>query len=160
VLIRTGDKLTRKHGDGMCQLLRGQPNYYSVRIFADISFDIRAFKMNYLLHAVNDVSIAELTKENPVIHTAQEFLEIMMNLPADTFTIYHETLDDAFFDLKSGLAGEILQKVVNYSRRLGIVGDVTPYTSKSLQDFIRECNRSNTIVFMDTFEEAARRLSA
>jgi hypothetical protein len=115
--------------------------------------------MNYLLHVVNDVSIVEITKENPVIHTAQDFLEIMMNLPADTFTIYHETLDEDFFNLKSGLAGEMLQKVVNYSCRLGIVGDFTRHTSKNLQDFIRECNRSNTIVFTETFEEAAKRLS-
>jgi hypothetical protein len=116
--------------------------------------------MNYLLHEVNGVSIAEVTRENLVIHTAQDFLELMMNLPADAFTIYRETLDDAFFDLKSGLAGEILQKVVNYSRRLGIVGNFTQYTSKSLQDFIRESNSSNIIVFMETFEEAAKRLSA
>jgi len=116
--------------------------------------------MNYLLHTVNDVPITEVTKENPVIQTAQDFLEIMMNLSTDTFTVYHETLNPAFFDLKSGLAGEILQKVVNYRRRLGIVGDVTPYTSKSLQDFIRECNRSGTIVFTETFAEAAKRLSA
>jgi hypothetical protein len=115
--------------------------------------------MNHLLHTINGITIAEVTKENPVIHTAQDFLEMMMNLPADTFTIYHETLDGAFFDLKSGLAGEILQKVVNYSCRLGIVGNFTQYNSKSLQDFIRESNRSNTIVFTETFEEAANRLS-
>lgn len=115
--------------------------------------------MNYLLHDVNDTAIAEVTKENPVINTAQDFLEIMMNLPVDTFTIYHETLNESFFDLRSGLAGEVLQKVVNYSRRLGIVGNFTQYTSKSLQDFIRESNRSNTIVFTETFEEAANRLS-
>ena len=116
--------------------------------------------MNYLLHDVNGLSIAEVTQDNPVIHTAQEFLELMMNLPADAFTIYQETLDDAFFDLKSGLAGDILQKVVNYTRRIGIVGNFSLYTSKSLQDFIRESNRSKTIVFAATFEEAAKRLSA
>jgi len=115
--------------------------------------------MNYLLHDVNGLSIAEVTRQNPVIHTAQDFLELMMNLPADILVIYQETLDDTFFDLRSGLAGEILQKVVNYSRRLGIVGNFTQYTSKSLQDFIRESNRSATIVFAETLEDAVKRLT-
>jgi len=106
------------------------------------------------------MSIAEVTTDNPVIHTAQEFLELMMNLPADALTVHQETFNEAFFDLRSGLAGEILQKVVNYSRRIGIIGDFTQYTSKSLQDFIRESNKSNIIVFVPTFEEAVRRLSA
>jgi len=116
--------------------------------------------MNYVLHDVNGVAVAEITRENPVIHGPQDFLEIMMNMPADVLTVYQETLDATFFDLKSGLAGEILQKVVNYRCRLGVIGNFTQYTSKSLQDFIRESNRSNTIVFAATFEEAVKRLQA
>ena len=34
-----------------------------------------------------------------------------------------EQLDESFFRLSSGLAGEVLQKFVNYQMRLGIVGD-------------------------------------
>jgi hypothetical protein len=53
----------------------------------------------------------------------------------------------------------MLQKVVNYRLRLAIVGDFSVYESKSLKAFIVESNRSNTIMFLNTIEEALNRLS-
>jgi hypothetical protein len=114
--------------------------------------------MNHVLHIIHGELIAEIPKSHPVIQTAQDFLETMMNLPADTIVLHQQTLPDTFFDLRSGLAGEILQKVVNYGRRVAIVGDFTPYTSKSLQDFIRESNRGNTAVFTATISDAVEKL--
>ena len=114
--------------------------------------------MNHVLHIFRDEQVAEISTSNPVIQTAQEFLEAMMNLPADTIAIHQATLHESFFDLRSGMAGEILQKVVNYSRRLAIVGDFTCYTSKSLHDFIRESNRGNTIIFASTLSDAVEKL--
>jgi hypothetical protein len=54
---------------------------------------------------------------------------------------------DGFFDLKTRLAGEILQKFSTYRCRLVLVGDFSAYASKALQDFIRECNRGSLIGF-------------
>lgn len=62
-------------------------------------------------------------------------------------------LDEAFFRLSTGLAGEVLQKFVNYQMRLGIVGDLSGYTSKPLQDFVRESNEGRQICFQP--DEAA-----
>lgn len=42
---------------------------------------------------------------------------------------------DNFFILSSGLAGEILQKFINYGVRCAIYGDYSHYTSKPLNDF-------------------------
>jgi hypothetical protein len=64
------------------------------------------------------------------------------------------SLDERFFDLKTGLAGEILQKFSNYRIKLAIVGDFSGYRSKSLRDFIGECNRGGLVFFVDS-EEAA-----
>lgn len=64
-----------------------------------------------------------------------------------------EQLDEAFFRLSTGLAGEVLQKFVNYQMRLGIVGDLSGYTSKLLQDFVRESNEGRQICFQP--DEAA-----
>src|SRR5688572_23864280 len=114
--------------------------------------------MNHVLHIAHREPVAEISTNNPVIQTAQEFLEAMMNLPADVIVVHQTTLHDSFFDLRSGLAGEILQKVVNYSRRMAIVGDFTHYTSKSLHDFIRESNRGNTVVFASTLSDAVEKL--
>ena len=65
-----------------------------------------------------------------------------------------EQLDESFFRLSSGLAGEVLQKFVHYQMRLGIVGDFSGYTSKPLHDFIRESNQGRQVCFLPTEEEA------
>ena len=54
---------------------------------------------------------------------------------------------ESFFRLSTGLAGEVLQKFVNYQMKLAIVGDFDGYTSKPLQDFIRESNEGRQICF-------------
>lgn len=74
--------------------------------------------------------------------------------------IYKESVCDGFFDLRTGAAGEILQKYVNYGARLAIVGDFESLAadSKSLRDFIYECNRGNHIFFVPAKDEALERL--
>jgi hypothetical protein len=53
-----------------------------------------------------------------------------------------------FFDLKTGLAGEVLQKFANYRMKLKITGNWREVHSKALRDFIRECNRGEAIEFL------------
>jgi hypothetical protein len=74
----------------------------------------------------------------------------------------HGTRDTGqfFFDIKSGIAGEILQKFSTYRIRLAIVGDFSKYTSKSLNDFIFESNNGRHINFVSTYSEAIKILSA
>ena len=52
------------------------------------------------------------------------------------------------------VAGEVLQKFVNYKMRLAIVGDFSHYTSKPLRDFICESNKGSQVGFWPTEEEA------
>ncbi len=65
-----------------------------------------------------------------------------------------EQLSEDFFRLSTGLAGEVLQKFVNYQMKLVIVGDFSAYTSKPLQDFIRESNEGRQIGFQPDEESA------
>jgi hypothetical protein len=55
-----------------------------------------------------------------------------------------------FGNLSTGIAGEVVQKVVNYSYRLAIVGDFSSYTSKLLLDLICECNNGNHLYFVES----------
>ena len=66
-----------------------------------------------------------------------------------------ERLDPAFFDLSSLVAGEFLQKIVNYRLRIAIVGDIARFTESSgaLRDFVWESNRGTQVWFVD--DEAA-----
>ena len=70
--------------------------------------------------------------------------------------LFQEQLDGAFFRLSTGLAGEVLQKFVNYQMKLVIVGDFSGYTSKPLQDFIRESNGGRQICFQPGEASALR----
>lgn len=69
-----------------------------------------------------------------------------------------ESLSEDFFRLSTGLAGEVLQKFVNYGMKVAIVGDFSHYTSKPLRDFIRESNRGKTVFFLPTEAEALQKL--
>lgn len=69
-------------------------------------------------------------------------------------------LDPAFFDLRSGLAGDLLQTFANYRVGLVVVGDVTDHVSASpaLADFIRESNRGRQVWFVPDEVELRNRL--
>ncbi|GLQ54871.1 DUF4180 domain-containing protein [Devosia nitrariae] len=48
-----------------------------------------------------------------------------------------------FFHLRTGFAGEVMQKFQNYGRRLMVVGDISAHVAQStaLRDFVGETNR-------------------
>jgi hypothetical protein len=115
--------------------------------------------MKFINYIVYGQSIAEFTGENITLSTTQQFLQMIMDSSAEGVILHKENIDESFFDLRSGLAGDMLQKVVNYRLRLAIVGDFSVYESKSLKAFINESNKTNTIVFVSTVEDALKRLS-
>jgi hypothetical protein len=72
-----------------------------------------------------------------------------------------ERLEDDFFQLKTGLAGQILQKFVTYRRRLVILGDVSQHIaqSRAFKDFVYEANHGNQIWFVASLQELSERLN-
>ena len=69
-----------------------------------------------------------------------------------------EAIVEDFFILSKGLAGEVLQKFINYQIKFAIYGDYSKYTSKPLKDFIYESNKGKDIFFMESKEEAIKML--
>ena len=92
------------------------------------------------------------------LEAASDFLDLMVNTGAGTIALHKSDLADSFYDLKTGLAGEILQKLSNYDKRLIIVGDFAAITKKSLRDFIYESNRTGKVVFVASMEEGVAML--
>ena len=72
--------------------------------------------------------------------------------------INKDALIEDFFILTTGIAGEILQKFVNYQIKFAIIGDYSKYTSKPLKDLIYESNKGNDIFFVATEDEAVKML--
>ena len=69
-------------------------------------------------------------------------------------------LTDEFFDLSTRLAGEFVQKFVNYGAALAIVGDISAHVAAStaLRDFVYESNRSRHLWFVDDLDALIARL--
>ena len=108
------------------------------------------------------ISIAEVLPDADIISSAGDLLDILADAGYNGSTgliVHSGTLSSDFFDLKTGLAGEILQKFSNYRMRLAIIGDFSDVKSKALRDFIRESNTRGTINFVATAEEAIARLN-
>jgi hypothetical protein len=109
------------------------------------------------IKTIRNQNIVILNKDEK-ISTAQDILDIMASSQYQCdcigMTLYKESLDESFFDLKTGIAGEILQKFSNYRFKLAIIGDFSNYTSKSLRDFIYECNKGNQIYFKNDLDNA------
>jgi len=113
-------------------------------------------------HNINDTRIAEVISEGNTINAIEDALDLLGNLyfqGFDKVVIHEKNITPDFFDLKSGIAGEILQKFSTYRIRLAIVGDFAKYTSKSLIDFIFESNKGRHINFVPTRTEAIKILS-
>ena len=64
-----------------------------------------------------------------------------------------ECLPEDFFILKTGFAGEVLQKFTTYNMKIAVTGDFSGYTSRSLKDFIYESNKGRQVFFKATLEE-------
>lgn len=114
-------------------------------------------------HIFNGTKIAEVISAESIISKIEDGLDLLGNLyyqGFDKIVIHEKNITPDFFDLKSGIAGEILQKFSTYRIRLAIVGDFSKYTSKSLNDFIFESNRGGHINFVPTCSEAIKILSA
>ena len=63
-----------------------------------------------------------------------------------------------FFDLRTGVAGEVAQKFVNYGIRLAVYGDFSGYKSRALADYIYECNKNGPLYFVASEDDAIAKL--
>lgn len=111
----------------------------------------------------NGVEIAIVDSEEILITDVQSALDLMATVRyeavCDRIVLDKTAVSEPFFDLKTRIAGEILQKFINYQAKIAIVGDFSMYSSKSLHDFIYECNHGRDIFFLPTQEQAIEKLS-
>lgn len=118
--------------------------------------------MEIVITQQNGVNIAEVISDDLIIKDSQDALDVMANCSyqgADNIIWHEKNIAADFFDLKTGMAGEVLQKFSNYRARLAIVGDFSKYESKALKAFILESNRQGRISFVGSVDEAKGKLS-
>jgi len=106
--------------------------------------------------------LADVQSEDIVITSEQDALDLMANCRYQGSTkimLRKENIVPSFFDLKTKVAGDILQKFSMYHCQLAIIGDFEQVQSKSLRDFILESNKTGLINFVNSKEEAIECLS-
>jgi hypothetical protein len=111
---------------------------------------------------VNGTTVAIIKSAEPIITDTQSALDLMATVDyndnCQRIAIYKEAITPDFFNLSTGIAGEILQKFTNYAKKIAIIGDFSNYTSKPLKDFIYESNKGNAIFFVADEECALEKL--
>lgn len=120
--------------------------------------------MNIQTVEMNGLKLAVVNSSEKLISDVQSALDFMMTVRyetgSDRIAVNKEAVTEDFFILSSCLAGEVLQKFINYHVKFAIIGDFSEYTSKPLKDFIYESNQGKDIFFVSTQEEALKKLSS
>lgn len=117
--------------------------------------------MDLKIIEVEEIKIAQLAAKDAVISTVQDAIDLLGNadyLGARRVNLEQQNLDPKFFDLKTGIAGEILQKYANYQMKLAIIGEFEKFQSNALSAFIVECNRGSHIFFVPDHDSALKAL--
>lgn len=117
-----------------------------------------------LIYASEDATSEDGGSEDgQLIAEERDVLDLIGNASyqgAQWVVIPAERLDERFFQLRTRVAGEIVQKFVNYRTGLVVLGDISRHTaaSSALRDFVRECNRGRQTWFLTDLAELHQRL--
>ncbi|WP_298491841.1 DUF4180 domain-containing protein [uncultured Maritimibacter sp.] len=98
---------------------------------------------------------APLAHHAPMIETRDDIIDLIGNAAfseARDLVMAKDDFAPAFWDLRSGLLGELAQKLVNYGLTLRLTGDFAHETaaSNAFRDFVRESRRTGPIFFVDS----------
>ncbi len=110
------------------------------------------------------IRVALAQDEAPFLTDVQSALDLIAAVhyeaQADRVALRMEAVSTDFFRLGTGLAGEILQKFINYGTKLAVAGDFERLRANSapLDAFIEESNRGNDVFFVGSEAEAVARL--
>ena len=111
----------------------------------------------------NNIKVAVVSSDKLLITDVQSALDLIMTVKYETdctnIAINKEAVVKDFFVLSTCLAGEILQKFINYGVRFAIYGDFSEYTSKPLRDFMYESNKGKDIYFQPDASLAVDKLT-
>ena len=111
----------------------------------------------------NNTEVAVVNSEELLITDVQSALDLVMTVKYETgctnIAVNKDAIINDFFVLSTCLAGEILQKFINYGVRFAIYGDLSKYTSKPLKDFMYESNKGKDIYFQPTVSLAIDKLA-
>jgi len=116
------------------------------------------------LSTIQSVQVLVCASDGEKLKSERETLDLIgeaIQQGVEWIVVPVERLEDDFFQLKTGLAGHIIQKFVTYRRRLVILGDISRHVAKSraLKAFVYETNRGTQVWFLTDLQELDERLN-
>lgn len=115
-------------------------------------------------YSLGGVRILECGVDGPTLRNGGDATDVIgaaWSAKAGLVAIPLARLSEGFLVLSTGVAGDIVQKFVNYGLRLAILGDVSGACadSKALRDFVYESNRGGHVWFAADIGELEERLA-
>ena len=101
--------------------------------------------------------------EGPELGASQDALDLIgdaLGHEAEGVVVPVDRLKLEFWQLRSGLAGEFIQKMINYRLWFAVLGDLAEPIAQSdaLRDFVRESNRGRQVFFQPDLEALIAKL--
>jgi len=115
---------------------------------------------SYDLHGMR---VVELAVDGGPLRNDRDAVDVIAAASArhpEIIVIPAERLADDFFRLRTGVAGQVIQKFLTYRLRIVVVGDISKHLQEgsALRDFIYECNSGSHVWFVSGLEELGQRL--
>jgi PadR family transcriptional regulator, regulatory protein AphA len=113
----------------------------------------KAYNTNYIECEPNDFIIRN---ERDVL----ELISVCVENDTNRVMLYEGNLSPEFFDLKTNLAGAVLQKFANYRLRGAAIISLDRLKSERFKELIFECNRGNLFRFFENRDAAEKWLES
>ncbi|MDR2151151.1 MAG: DUF4180 domain-containing protein [Spirochaetaceae bacterium] len=107
-------------------------------------------------HVYHGNGIIEIVEDGIIVNKIDDWADLFFDQKCLAIILKRENLNKDFFELKTGFAGELLQKFSNYRKRLVIIGDFTDIKSKAFNNFIYESNKTKQIIFVENIDCAMK----
>ncbi|MDP3745413.1 MAG: DUF4180 domain-containing protein [Phenylobacterium sp.] len=121
--------------------------------------------MSGLIREMGEVRVMVLGAEGLPVRSDRDAIDLIgdaLGAGVAWAAIPAERLGEDFFVLSTRIAGDAIQKFVNYGIGLAVVGDISRHLAHSgpLRDFVYESNRGRHVWFVVSLDELESRLAA
>lgn len=120
--------------------------------------------MNDSIEYIGTIRLLRIEPQGPTLDAngLRDLVGDALGHQAEWIAIPVQRLSPDFFELRSGMAGQWLQMLVNYRLHFAVLGDVSTYRaqSESLDAWITECNRGREGCFVADWDALQARLAA
>ncbi len=144
----------------------GRPSrWITLRALRVLRWYERTEPLPALIRHLHGERVLVCAESGPLLDSEQRMVDLIAEALSNQVTwmiVPVSRLSPAFFDLRSGLAGTIVQKAVQYHRKLAIIGDITEYlaASRALRDWVGECNRHGEVCFLPRLDDLSALLNS